>query len=293
MKQLIVIPCIIFLCALCGGGVRAFAQETSEQDTTPSAPQPVKKTFDNAVLIDNQTVKNFNKNSLGFVIQHRFGIIENSDDLYGIFAPANIRLGLNYGITSRLSAGLGVTKNKRLYDLQWKYSILNQTKPAGMPVSVAYFGNIYRSALPKSSFVNQDSSYVASNRFTYFHQLMIAKKFNDHLSLQVAGSFSHLNLVDTLQKNDIMGVSFIGRYKFSKQSSVQFEFDYPITLHSDNPQKPNLGIGYEVSTGGHQFQIFICTADAISYPEIMAFNRNDFTKKQILLGFNISRMWDL
>jgi hypothetical protein len=131
---------------------------------------------------------------------------------------------------------------------------------------------------------------------------MIARKFSDKISLQVAVHYTYLNLVDSTQQNAILGVSIIGRYKFSIQSSIQIQFDNPITLQPNltlsdgtvvsQAQKPNLGIGYQVSTGNHQFQIFLTTADNIALQQIMAYNTNDFTKKQLLLGFNITRLFD-
>src|SRR3569832_191751 len=115
-----------------------FAQD-AEQPTAP-VKKEVKKTFENIVLINNQTVETMNKKALDFVIQHRFGTIVDDNDLYGLFAPSNIRLGLTYGITRNLSAGVGATKNKHLYDLNWKYVMLRQTKPGGMHVTVTFFG---------------------------------------------------------------------------------------------------------------------------------------------------------
>ncbi len=268
------------------------AQDSTKVVTTESKPKaPVKSTFETGTLINNQTVTVLNKKKLEMMIQHRFGIVETSSDLFGLFAPSNIRFGFDYGITNRLNVGIGVTKNKRLYDLNWKYLLLKQTKNGGSPVSVAYYGNASRSAVDTANFKNQENEYVGANRFSYFHELMIAKKLNKKISLQLAGTYSHLNIVDTLMRNDVIGISFAGRFKFSAQSSLMVEFDYLLTPHTDYVQKPNLGIGYEVSTGTHQFQVFVCTADAINNAQIMMYNQNDFTKAQFLIGFNITRNW--
>jgi hypothetical protein len=275
-----------------------FAQETN-QDAKPEKRKDVKYTFENALLINNHTVQSTPKKGLEFIIEHRFGVIENADDLYGIFGPSNIRLGLVYGFTKRLSVGIGATKNKQLYGLEWKYAILKQQQGGGIPVSVSYFGNLDRSAASKTYFQIHDDSrttvdttkYEAMDRFSYFHEIMIARKFSEKVSVQLAGSYSHVNLVDSGMKHDVIGVSFAGRYKFSPQSSVLVEFDYPVTTHDVNKNMPNLGIGYEVATSGHAFQIFICTADGINNQQIMVYNQNDFSKKSVLLGFNITRMW--
>ena len=101
-----------------------FAQETGNagdakstaDETSKPARKDVKYTFENSVLINNQTIETTHKKTLEMMIQHRFGEIENFDDLGGLFGSSNIRLGLNYGITKRLSIGVGATKNKKLYN---------------------------------------------------------------------------------------------------------------------------------------------------------------------------------
>ena len=271
------------------------AQETTA--TTEPAPEKeyIRAVFENGAVINNQTTQNVGKKSLDFMLQHRFGIIENDDDLFGLFAPANIRMGLNYGFTDRLSVGLGATKNKMQYDFQGKYNILRQTKGKGMPVTVAYYGDMAKSSKPSDDFKNTEGEYKNAYRFSYFHEIMISRKMNSKLSLQLAGTFSYFNLIDSAYgQHAFYGMAFAGRYKFSPQSSVVVDFGYPLNvsgIEEDYKPLPNLGIGYEVSTGSHQFQIFVCNADGIINQDINVYNRNDFFKGDIMLGFNITRQW--
>jgi hypothetical protein len=91
---------------------------------------------------------------------------------------------------------------------------------------------------------------------------------------------------------------------------VIVEFDLPITTWSTTTitstgsstnntmttlkkyyPKPNPGIGYEVSTSGHQFQVFVCSASGIINQENRVYNQNAFFDKGILIGFNITRQW--
>lgn len=268
-----------------------FAQDSTQTQPVQPTRQYVKRTFDGGTIINNATIEQLSKHTMEFIIQHRFGVIYMSDDLYGIFAPSNIRLGLRYGVIKNLSVGIGATKNRRIYDLEWKYVFLKQTTGRGIPVTVAYYGDLGLSGLPKSNFLNQDSVYKYTDRFSYFHELMIARKITKRLSLQIAGTYTHLNIVDTLMIHDNIGASALASFRFSPQSSVTLEFDYPISKPETNEPKPNLGIGYEVSTGGHQFQIFVCTTNAIINQETRTHNLNDFIKREILLGFNITRQW--
>ena len=164
-----------------------------------------------------------------------------------------------------------------------------------MPVSVAYYGDIAKSAKPSDDFINSEGEYKYSNRFSYFHEIMIARKMNSKLTLQLAGTFSYFNLIDSVYgQHAFYGVNFTGRYKFSPQSSVVVDFGYPLNvsdINGDTKPLPNLGIGYEVSTGSHQFQVFVCNADGIINQDIAVYNRNDFFKGDILIGFNITRQW--
>ena len=238
------------------------------------------------------------------MIQHRFGNIENGKDLFGIFGAANIRLGLNYGFCKRFSLGIGATKDNHQYDVEWKYAILKQTKGSGMPVSLSYYGNVYIRAGANASFINQENKYTAANRCHFFNELMVARKFNDHFSMQLGASYTYLNYVaDSTLTHGFIGVHAVASYRINVMSSIQFEYD--MNLNPDkvpditdptkkvNFQKPNLSIGYEVSTGQHQFQIFVGTGNGIAGTEIISANTNDFTKKNsLLIGFNITRQFD-
>ncbi len=82
------------------------------------------------------------KGGLQLEIKHRFSLIRNYHDLFGIYGSANTRIGLNYGITDRLMIGVGTTKNYKLQDIQWKYLYSQQTEDNKMPVSLSYYGNV-------------------------------------------------------------------------------------------------------------------------------------------------------
>lgn len=279
-----------------------FAQDSTQTVDKP-AKEYVKKTFENGVIINNQTIEVPAKGTLDFMIQHRFGQIKNGKDLFGIFGAANIRLGLDYGITKRLSIGIGAAKNNQLYDLDWKYAILRQEKNGGMPVTVSYYGNMTVKAGDNAGFINQKNEYTAANRAYFFNEVMIARKFK-HFSLQVAGSYTHLNFVkDSAMNHSFIGIHTIASYKINVTSSIQLEYD--MNLNPDmvpditDPskkvayQKPNLSLGYEASTGQHQFQIFVSTADGIDGLNVISNNTYDFTKKNnLLIGFNITRQFE-
>ena len=130
-----------------------YAQTDSTAVTTPekTVDKPVRATFGSNMLIDNQTVMSPYKGSLNLLIYHRFGDFTNGvHDLFGIYASANTRIGLEYGITDRIMVGAGTTKEYKLQDIEWKYAIFQQTQSGSMPVSLSYYGNFVIDARDQS-----------------------------------------------------------------------------------------------------------------------------------------------
>jgi hypothetical protein len=268
-----------------------FAQEEEETVTSTEKSEkdkrPVKNSFESGYLINSMTCIIPTANTLEFIIQHRFGLLKSeSFDMFGLYAPSNIRMGLNYTITDRIMVGAGSTKFNKLQDVQWKIALLRQTRSGSMPISLTYFGNA-------AVDVRSDIFPKFTNRLSYFHQFIISKKITDRLSLQLAPSYFHFNIVDSLKVHSNIALSFNGRFKVSDVSSVIFEYDQLLTKQNTELQpKPNLGIGFETATSAHAFQIFVGTFNAIIPQHNLFYNQNDFTKGEMLLGFNITRLWN-
>ena len=276
--------------------ISAFKGYTQETTTAPKEDKPVRSPFESGILIDNQTMVIPVAHTLEFIIHHRFGTIENGkDDLWGLYAPSNIRLGLNYSVFNKLMVGIGTTKNKKYQDLQWKYNLIEQTRSGKIPVTVTYFGNAVVDTRSKDIL---GASVDFTNRLSFFNELIITRKFTDAITLQVSGNFTHFNLVEDGAEHDKIGVSVGGRYKFSPQTSFIFNYNNPLDIESIREHttllyesKPDIALGVEISTGTHVFQIFIASAAGIINQENMMYNLNEFNDKGILLGFNITRLW--
>lgn len=288
------ICCLVLLAGFFSGAVSA-------QDSTaaPAATKskPVKNTFGSVWLIDNQTVMVPIKGTLEFDIQHRFGTINNgSKDLFGLFAPSNIRLGVNYAPVKNLFVGIGLTKERSQLDLNAKYSLLQQTTDNKMPVSLAYYGNVVIDTRNKSNF------RYAVHRFSYFNQLILARKITNNFSVQVAPSFSWFNNVEAYvdDKGDIqkkmenghLAISVLGRYKITEKSSIIAGYDQPLTQHTTNNPHPNICFGLETTTSSHAFQVFFGNYYGIVPQSNNVFNKNDFRDGQFVIGFNMTRLWN-
>jgi len=258
------------------------------QDDEPDN-RPVREPFSGSLLADQQTIMSPYKGGLELIIHHRFGTMQNGlKDLYGIYAPSNIRLGLNYGITEKLMVGFGMEKNNKLQEFQAKYAILQQTRSGSMPVSLSYYVNMAIDARNEEVF---GVNYSFTNRFSFFHQLIVARKFNDRLSVQVAPSYAHFNAVDSIWHNDYFGISAGARFKVFGEFSIIAEYDqsfsYKTQLNYQEAPKPNLVFGFEVGTSTHTFQMFAANFNKITPQKNLAANLNDFTKGEILIGMNV------
>lgn len=282
-KFLFVLSLSLFLSSL-------YAQEATQ---TQEKSKPVRFVFGTSILIDNQTVATPYKGGLELEIQHRFSLIENYHNLFGIYGSANTRLGLNYGITDRLMVGIGTTKDYKLQDLEWKYLILQQNEDNTMPVSLSYYGNMVADLRTSDQF-GPPTSYKKIHRLSYFTQLILARKFGEKVSLQVAPSLTYFNSVpqfsdSTGYKNLNLGLSAGARVNVFGAHSLLLEYDQLLTKQNiDEQPKPNLSLGWEISTATHTFQIFAANYNQIINQRNLLFNTNDFTKGDYLIGFNIT-----
>ncbi|HYW94283.1 MAG TPA: DUF5777 family beta-barrel protein [Bacteroidales bacterium] len=275
MKSLIALA--LSLCLI----IPAFGQDENDD-------KPVRSPFETSLLIDNQTVVSPFKGGLQLQIQHRFGTVKNGiTDIFGIYAPSNIRMALNYGITDRLMIGAGTTKDYKLQDVQWKYAVIQQTRSGSIPVSVSYYGNMVIDARSKDNF-GPEASYRDIHRLSYFTQLIIARKFNFKYSFQVAPGFIYYNSVQDGLQNANFSIHAGGRARVLGPISILAEYDQLLTKQDAFDPKPNLAAGIEIGTATHAFQIFFANYSALINQRNLLYNTNDFTEGDYRLGFNIT-----
>jgi hypothetical protein len=294
-----------------------YAQDTTtvaKEATVAAKAKPVKNTFQSVWIIDNQTVMVPVKGTFEMDIQHRFGTVNNGyNDFWGLFASSNIRIGVDYAPINNLYLGIGIDKYDELWDGSAKYAIIKQT-PGKSPVSITYYGDL---SFDSRSDPNHGIFTHASDRIFSFNQIIIARKITDKLSLQVAPSISHQNSVNGYyvkkdsahttifedMKHDHFAVSLSGRYKIGETTALLLNYDQPITQHATNNPNPNLSFGFEFSTSGHTFQLFMGNYSLLNPAKNNLFNTNapfDYTQAdgtkvkggKFLIGFNITRLWN-
>src|SRR5450631_246400 len=125
-------------------GFQLSAQDSllkSLNDSMSAAPKSgyVTGTFKALYIVNMKTIEGPAAGALNVEIQHRFGTINTGAyNLWGLDF-ATLRLGLDYGITDRLSVGIGRSSYLETFDVYLKYKLLRQSENT-MPVSVSLLG---------------------------------------------------------------------------------------------------------------------------------------------------------
>ncbi len=283
MKK-IILPIIALVLTL----ANAYAQEEQTVD------KPVVEPFGSGYLIDNQTTLVPYPKTLEFVIQHKFGTLENGHkDVWGIYYSANVRLALNFVVMKNVQIGYGLTRTDMVHDFSAKWTFLEQTRKNSIPLSVSFYGNLGIGGLDKDSYGYE---YEFLNRLSWFGQLNASRKFSDRITLQVGASFSHFNQADTSKYDyDRIGLHLIGRFKVTEQGSVIFNYDQPLKAlqlsnHEDVTLNPNVALGYEIATVSHDFQFYLGYSKQLMPQYVMVRENKEFEFEQFCFGFVITRL---
>lgn len=260
-------------------------------DVAPVAAEPVKATFKSSRVINLHTNESVAPGNLEFRISHRFGRLNGGAyELWGL-DQSTIRMGLDYGISDRLTVGAGRNSYKKYYDGFLKYKFTTQKTDNSMPVSIV---GVSSAAISTLHFADPSRDNYFSSRITYVNQLVIARKFNENLSLELVPSWVHYNLVSTTaDQNDIPVIGAGGRFKVSKRMSINAEYSYRIQLKNNAPNiqdyTNSLSVGVDIETGGHVFQFQLTNSLPMLETGFLTETNDQWLKGGIHLGFNITR----
>lgn len=252
-------------------------------------------TFKASRIINGHSIEQMKKNQLDFRISHRFGTL--NEGLYGLFGLDHsvIHFSLEYGLKDWLMLGAGRGSYNKTYDAFAKVKLLRQASgEKWMPLSLSYFSSVELNTL---KFQDTERENYFSSRQAYVHQVLLARKFNENLSIQLSPTVVHRNLVKTeIEQNDLYALGVGARYKLSKRLSVNGEYYYSYNPNSKfhDPRTYNAAsIGVDIETGGHVFQIMITNSQGMREASFIPQTTGNWLDGDIHLGFNISRVFAL
>lgn len=273
-------------------------------------------TFKTTKIVNAQNIETVKKRNLDFRVTHRFGNIYNSNsanalneaahNAFGLDNATDIRMSFDYGITDKLTVGIGRSKYREMNDATIKWCFLTQRENNKIPVSVCFYGNLGYTSM------TTDNLYAGTirpktneaHRIQYVSQLLIARKFNNWFSLQIMPSYVHRNFIKQQlnsangkeDQNGLFSLGVGGRLKLTKRFALVADYFYNFSEYQT--KNPNayynpLGVGIEIETGGHVFHINYTNGAAILESSLLTTTQDTWTKGQIKLGFNISRWFAL
>jgi len=251
----------------------------------------VTSTFKTTRIVNGQSIENVGKGVLDFRILHRFGAL--SDGGYNFFGldQASMRLGLDYGISRTLMVGVGRSTYDKQFDGFVKWRILSQTTGGiNFPFALSYAGGMIYKSLKNPTGLAY-TPYI-SDKFSYSHQLIFARRFSDGFSLQLTPTMFHYNLVSTAKvPNDLyaLGVGFRGR--ISKRVNLTGEYYY--RFNKLEGYYNSCSVGFDIETGGHVFQLHVTNSTGMTERTFINETSGQWGKGNLRFGFNLSRVFTI
>lgn len=250
------------------------------------ANQPVSATFKSIHVVQSHSVETSGKGVLDLVISHQFGPLQNGPEGGFGLDMASIRLGVDYGFTDWLDLGLERSNNLgKPVDLFGKLRLLRQNTSGSVPLSATWLSMAF---LETRTGAGLDYDLDWQRRFSSLHQLIVARKFSERISLQVSPTLVQRDLVPTSDDDGVaIGVGLAGRCKLTSRLALTAEVTPMLTGVNKNVD-PEFGIGLDVETGGHVFQVRLSNSTWLSEDRLYTRTWNAPS-----LGFNLSRAFDL
>jgi len=288
MRRFLLTPLFVF------SFLPAFSQDLlnmlDEEMEKDKKPDYVTATFKATRLSNGHSVETLGAGVLDVRISHRFGYINTGiEELFGL-DQATTRLALEYGITNRLMVGLGRSSYQKEVDAFAKYKLIRQATN-GSPVTVTAFSS---AMVNTATYSDPTRVNYFSSRMSFAFQGLVARKFSESFSLQLMPSMVHYNLAPAPNVNNnlyAMGVG--GRLKLSKRVSMNAEYYYQLPSTQYEGTTNSLGLGFDIETGGHVFQLYFTNSTGINERAFITETTGDFFKGDIRFGFHISRVFSL
>jgi hypothetical protein len=160
-----------------------------------------------------------------------------------------------------------------------------------MPISLSA---LVDAQIKTTRFEEPDRQNYFSSRLYYTFQMLLARKFNDYLTLQLMPTLVHRNLVATrAEKNDVYALGVAGRIRLTRRVTLNAEYYY-VLPDQVAPQYTNvLSLGFDIETGGHVFQLHFTNSADMTYKGFITETTDRWfsSPNGIRFGFNISRVF--
>ncbi len=259
---------------------RKFASENQEVDLIFHAPRH----------INLLTVEPLDKKTLHFAIMHTFGPLEGGvQNLFGLDNGANIQFSFEYAPSDNLSIGASRSSRDKFYNLYARYHLLKQTQNNTVPFSLSVMGGAGVNTADYTFLQAENPNF--NDRSSFAAQIMLARKFSDKLSFQLSPMLAYFNDPNPIyfiegDQNLYLALGLSGKYKITGKSSLTFQY----IPNLNNDLRSNLGVGIDIEAGGHVFQMYFVTSQALNEQYLLAAG-NGVPGEEFRIGFNVNRIF--
>ncbi|PLX14971.1 MAG: hypothetical protein C0598_00170 [Marinilabiliales bacterium] len=248
------------------------------------------QTFNSTRLVIGQSVDIATNGEMNLNIQHHFGAINTGFNNFFGFDQAATRLGIDYSFNDWFAAGIGRTTLEKTWDGFMKFRLLRQKKDGKMPISLTYFVNMGINGLEVPDSLNSKFS----ERFSYVHQLILARSFGERLSIQIMPTFIHRNLVDLkVDDNDVFTLGAGTSIYLSKRLNLNLEYHHILSEQTSKDYHDSFSVGIDIKTSGHVFQFFLSNSQGMLEQHFLPKTDGEWFNGDIRIGFNIVRAFTL
>ena len=255
----------------------------------PEKPIYVIAAFKTTRIGLGHSIETRKKGALEISLYNRYWNIPNFEGQRFLADVVSTRYGLDYSFSDNFTFGLGYTNHDKITDGFVKHKLLKQRKNSKKRfISITLVqGFSHRN----SENINEDiyEPITSSNKYAFTSQVLIARKINSELSLQISPTFIHKEASSlNSDPNNQFAIGFGGRHKIGSHASIVSEYFY-VANPLKSVQTYNafmVGVNWELSHLLLQFQV----TNARNFVEdtFISQTKNNFNAKDgnFHFGFN-------
>ena len=176
------------------------------------------------------------------------------------------------GLQTTFSVFVGRSGLDKVFDAGVRYRFLRQMEDGSMPVSVAFTASTGLNSSEYNFLGSTDFSLY--DRTSYYAGLPVSRKFSDSVSLQLTPMMARFNRTgfEISIPSDARwyyGIGLSGRYRITGRLALTGQFIWSENDLGDAVRN-NVALGLDIETGGHVFQLFFTTTQALNDAYVLA-----------------------
>ena len=229
------------------------------------------------------TTETLQKGDLEFEVLHRFipTINDGSKELFGFDGPANIKLGLSYGVTNDLVAAVSRSNVNDNLEFIVKYRVFGYDNDL-LPFVIGVRGAAVWNTDPRIGRVGDNRN------FQYYTELILNTLINKKLGIGIVPAFLYNSDIYSKDRETSFTLGSIIQYYFSSSFSVLAEWNPTISGYRN--LYDSFSFGFELEIGGHFFKIIATNNSALNTSQYLGGSDLAIQGKNLRIGFNITRL---